>query len=80
MHSSRMRTICCRYHWGGGVCLGDVCRGVSAWGGCLPRGGVWLEVSGQGVSVPVHAGIHTFCEQITDACENITLPQLHCRW
>ena len=82
MHSSRMRTVLCSGRRGGDVCcggggwcllwevsaVGGVCRGVSAQGGVC-----------QGVSAPVHAGIHTPVNRITDACENITLPQLRCR-
>ena len=73
---------------GGGVCLevsaqGDVCParmvasvwGVSAWGflheGCLPDGDVCWGVSTQRVSVPP-------VDRMTEACENITLPELRC--
>ena len=48
--------------------------GVSAWGG------VCLGVSArEGVSGPVHAGIHPPVNRITYACRNITLPQLRCK-
>ena len=46
-----------------GVCAGGVCAGGSAWG-YLPRGCVCPGVSA------------TPPNRITDACENITLPQL----
>ena len=67
----------------GGVCPGgclpwevSTCgvfaQGVFAQGGCLR--GEWV---GGGVC-PVHAGIHTppHVNRMTDACENITFPQL----
>ena len=75
MHSSRMSTVRSSGRRGGsargvsaqrvsaqeGVCLGIVCPvGVSACGGCLP-GGMYT-------SLPV--------DRMTDACENITFPQL----
>ena len=53
-------------------------RGVSAWG-CLPRGCVSQHTVGrEGVSAPVHAGIHPalWTEFLTHACENITFPEL----
>ena len=49
--------------------------------GCVPSaavavgGGVCPGVSAQEVSAPVHAGIQPPVKRITDACENITLPQ-----
>ena len=94
MHSNRMRTVCCSGHWGdvwpGGclVWLGCLPRGVSAqgisvWGDVCPgssvQGGVFHPALGDGVSAPVHAGIHTlplWTEFLTHACENITFPQL----
>ena len=70
MHSSRMRTVRCsdRLEWGG-VYLGM---------GCLPRGGVCLGVSAQGVHTsPVHCMLgYTHPRGQTDACENTTLPQI----
>ena len=63
----------------GGVCLEVVCpggvstKGVSAQEGWLPKKGVY---SG-GVSVPVHAEIHTSpCEQNHRCLSNITFLQL----
>ena len=58
-------------------------RAVSA-RGCLPGGqGVCLGVStwGRGLSVPVHAGIHSplWTEFLTYACENITFQELRLR-
>ena len=53
---------------------------------CIPVGcvryaavavGGW-GVFPSGVSASVHAGIHPPVNRITDACENITLPQLRC--
>ena len=65
MHSSRMRTVRCSARLVGvGVCP----RGVSAWG-YLPGGSAYEGVSGQGMyTSPV--------DRMTDACENITFPQL----
>ena len=77
MHSSRKPTVHCSgrrrggrggwvypsMHWAGGVCPG----------GCLSGGGGVLDVCpGEEVSAapPV--------DRMTDACENITLPQLRC--
>ena len=57
----------------GGVCPGDICSGV-----CLPR-----EVSAQGDVCPggvcpgVSATPPPAVDRMTDACENITFPQLH---
>ena len=48
---------------------GDVCLGVSAWG-CLLRGCISQHALGQTSPSPM--------DKITDACENITLPQLRC--
>ena len=49
-------------------------------GGCLLRGGVCRGggVCVQGVSAPLHAGIHPLrlVNRMTDVCENITFPQL----
>ena len=47
-----------------GVYLGGVCLGGVCLGGCLPH--------------PLPADTHTPVNRITDACENITLPQLRC--
>ena len=62
IQSSRMRTVRCSGRRGGALSAREgVCpRGVSAQGVCLP---------------PMHAGIHPPVNRITDACENITLPQ-----
>ena len=68
----------------GGVCPGGCLprgclpRGCVCPGGCLP-GGVSAQgdVCQGGVS-PVHA--HPPVNRMTDACENITLPQPHCGW
>ena len=60
----------------GGVCSGGSApgEGVSAWGGllggCLLRGGGHLLRGGGCLLPPVN--------RITDACKNITLPQLRC--
>ena len=70
--------------WPGGLSRqvggGGFAQGVSAWRGCLAR-----EVSGQGsvcrgggVSAQGVSATHTLVNRITDACENITLPQLPC--
>ena len=62
----------------GGVCPGGVCPGVSAHWGVSAQG---AGVSAWGVSAPMHAGIHTpTVNRMTDACKNITLPQLRCGW
>ena len=62
----------------GGVCPGGVCPGDVCPGGVCP-GGVCPGVSARRVSAPVHAGIHTRpVGRMTDACENITFPQLRC--
>ena len=77
---------------GGGVCLGGfVCPGgASAHGGYLPGGGcvcpgrkvMFSQASVilfTGVCVPGGmSGRHPPVNRITDACENITLPQLRC--
>ena len=72
---------CC---WKKSVAIGG--GGVSPRGGVCPRGCLPRGVSAQeGVSAPVHAGIHTtpssplWTEFLTHACENITFPQLRCR-
>ena len=72
-------------HWAGGVCI--------PWaGGCLPRGfclgglprgvsapGDVCQGSGQGGVCRGVCHTHTHpVNRITDSCENITLPQLHC--
>ena len=59
MHSSRMRTARFSGHLGGAFWRGGVCMG-----------GVYLG----GVHSPLHAGIHTPCEQ-NDRCKNITFLQ-----
>ena len=52
----------------GGVLSPRGClTGGLTWGGCLPKGG---GRPGQVLPPPVN--------RMTDACENITLPQLHC--
>ena len=70
----------------GVVCYGGVCpRGVSA-RGCLPRGCLGVCLGGVclggcmpwGVSATPPRLTHTPVNRITDACENITLPQLRC--
>ena len=70
MHSSRMRTIRCSSRLGGGLPREGVCLGVSALG-MSALGGVCL---GQGCLLPHPLPVN----KITDTCENITLPQLHC--
>ena len=63
---------------GGGVCLP---RGCLPSGGCLPGGCLPWGCLPRGMPAPVHAGIHTsLVDRMTDACENITLSQLHCGW
>ena len=61
----------------GGVCSGGVCsQGVSALGGSAPGGVSALGgVYSGGCEVPPFPPVN----RITDACKNITLPQLHCR-
>ena len=49
--------------------------GVPGLGGCLVLGGAWSW--GCGISACTEADPPV--NRITDACENITLPQLHCR-
>ena len=79
MHSSRMRTVRCSGHRGwGGLPMGGVCLGGSAWGclpgaGCLPRGSCL-----GGVYPSMQWGRHPplWIEFLTHACENITFPQL----
>ena len=82
MHSSRIRTVHCSGHLGGclprgGVCPGwEVClggclpQGVCLWGVCLPRR--WGVLSESVCS----GGVHPLVDRMTDACENITFPQL----
>ena len=80
MNSSRMRTVRCNTHLGGGGCLPG--RGVSAWQGwCLPgRGGVCLA---EGVSA-WQRGVclaEGWCKPPLprgqkDTCENITFPRV----
>ena len=76
--SSRMHTVRCNGSlagglsaWSGGCLLG--------WGGCLLIGGVCLTLGclpGQGVSTR-GGGLHLPpVDRMTDACENITFPQL----
>ena len=77
-------------HWVGGVsqralgrgvsAQGGVCLGVSAQGGCLPRG--CLPRKGGFVCVSQHALGQTSLpvNKMTDGCKNITLPQLRCGW
>ena len=80
--------------WGGvcpgGVYPGGVCpwgmsaQKVSAQGGCLLKGEAAWGVSTQGVSawgcLPSACWDIPPMDRMTDACENITLPQLHCGW
>ena len=63
MHPSKMRTIRCSGHWGGG--------GGLPGGGYLPRG-----MSAQGYVCL--GGVYTspnWTEFLTHACENITFPR-----
>ena len=63
MHFSRMRTVRCSGRLGGGVCLeGCLPGGVSAQGGVAPNPDPEADTP------PV--------DRMTDACENITFPQL----
>ena len=68
MHSSRVGTV---------RCSSRLLRGVSeqGWGFC-PGGGLSRGLSAWwgGVSARLPS-----MNRMTDACENITLPQLHCR-
>ena len=80
-------------HWAGGVCLGVVSdggcliRGVS-WGclpggvggGCLSRGVSAWGVSAQGVFAQGVSATHPPVDRMTEAWENITLPQLRYYW
>ena len=76
---------------GGGVCPGGVCLGVSAWRvyaqmhtvccsshlvgwGVFPGVSVWRVSDQRGAGCLPHPPVN----RITDACENITLPQLRC--
>ena len=61
MHSSRMRTVRCSSHPGGGVCTGGVYPGA-------------VSARGRGVFLP--CGVYTSPRGQTDTCENITFPQL----
>ena len=88
MHSSRMRTIRRSSRLlGGGVCQPGGCL---PGGGCLPArgrlpaGGVFYL---PGQCLPGGGGVcpggcladtPTPMDRMTDTCENITLPQLHC--
>ena len=72
MHASRMPTVRCSSHLvcgggGGGVSAQGV---VSAWGVSAEEGGNVCPGRGVCHTPPVNS--------ITDACENITLPQLRC--
>ena len=72
MHTARLFTISPSMHCAG-VCLA---RGVSSLGGvCLARGGCLLC---QGGGIPACTEADPPVNRITDACENITLPQLRC--
>ena len=69
----------------GGVCLGGCLpRGVSTWGGvypglCLPRVvSVQRGCPSRGGVCPSAFWIYPLIKRITDAFENITLPQLLC--
>ena len=87
MHSSRVRTVHCSIRLGAGCLPGGVCLGVSAQG-VSAQGGVCLGVSAQGVSAQggvcaggcLPRGVSTppplLTEFLTQACENITFPQL----
>ena len=61
---------------GAGVCPEGVsAQGVSAQGDCLPS----MHLGGGGVCLPqCILGYTPSPNRITDACENITLPQLRC--
>ena len=79
--------------WGGGVCPGGWClpRGCLPEGECLPRGfcrGCLPEgwclpgggVSALGWCIPACTQADTpSVDRMTDACENITLPQVRCQ-
>ena len=59
-----------------------VCQGVSP-GGCQPRGCLSRTGVCPGVSTPACTGLgytHPAMDRMTDACENITLPQLRLGW
>ena len=79
MHSCRMRTVRSSSRLPGDVCLG-VClpRGcvcpedMSAWGVCICPRGLCLP-RGEGCFCR-----HPPVDRMTDACENITLPQRSC--
>ena len=59
--------------------LGGLARGVSAQGGCVCRGCVPGGVCAGGCLPQCMVGYtHTPVDRMTDACENITLPQLRC--
>ena len=80
MHSSKMCTVRCSGRRRGGCLPGGVCQGVLP-RGCLPREGVVPAsgVSAKGiVCLSVGWDTHTPLDRMTDACENITFPQLRC--
>ena len=69
MHVSRMFTVHCSGRpWGVSACQGE-CLPAGGGGICLPRGVVCL---------PGGACLQDPLDRMTDACKNITLPQLRC--
>ena len=83
MHSSRMCTVRCSGHCREGGLPGGVCPGVCLPGRCLPGGYLpgrclprGVSARGVGVYPSMHWGRHPPVNRITDACENITFPQL----
>ena len=65
IHSRRMRTVRCSDHLLGGECL-------PGGGWCLPRGICPGKVSAHGGGVSARPPV----DRMTDACENITFPEL----
>ena len=69
MHSSRMRTVRSSGRRVGVVSHHALGRG------CVYPSMHWAGGVCWGVSAQVHTGIHPPVDRMTDACENITLPQ-----
>ena len=71
--------------WGvpglGGVVQGGLLPGVPGLGGSAPGGGAWSGgcLFGRGGGIPACTEADPPVNTITDACKNITLPQLRLR-
>ena len=84
MHSSRMRTVRCSGRRGGGACI-PACTGQGGmypsmhWAGGVYRSMHWAGgVSARGCLPEGVSATPPPLDRMTDACENITLPQLRC--